>query len=155
VVVAGICRLGKKPREILIRTPEPTSTGPVCHLASTDGDTNDETLEIVEGPPSNIEFLVPWHAAGSKAARFERELASEIGPAHVLNGIPMRAVAVRQDRDDVLFVGDDERPVTAVVHLTYSNRPEPDPRWPTTTLFDSLEDWVERGMRADHDDFCS
>jgi hypothetical protein len=62
----------------------------------------------------------------------------------------MRAVARRQDCDDVLFVSADEPKVVAVVHLTYAKRPESDPRWPTTTFFDSMEDWLERGMKQDH-----
>jgi hypothetical protein len=44
-------------------------------------------------------------------------------------------------------------PLVAVVHLTYASRPEQDPRWPEMTLFDSMQDWIERGMKADHDDF--
>ena len=51
----------------------------------------------------------------------------------------MRAVARRQDCDDVLFVSVDEPPAVAVVHLTYANRPELDPRWPRTTFFDSMQ----------------
>lgn len=48
VIVAAIFRLCEKPREILIRTREPTSSGPVFHLASTDCDTNEEILGIVD-----------------------------------------------------------------------------------------------------------
>jgi hypothetical protein len=55
----------------------------------------------------------------------------------------------------VLFVSVDEPRVIAVVHLTYANRREMDPRWPGTTFFNSMEDWIERGMRADHEDFMS
>ncbi len=67
----------------------------------------------------------------------------------------MRAIAVRQDCDDVLFISVDDPRVVAVVHLTYANRPETDPRWPETTMFASIEDWVERGMKLDHDDFTA
>jgi hypothetical protein len=66
------------------------------------------------------------------------ELASELGAKHALKGHDMRAVAVRQDCDDVLFVSTDQPPIVAVVHLTYANRPEPDPRWPETTFFASM-----------------
>ena len=64
-----------------------------------------------------------------------------------------QAVARRQDCDDVLFVSVDDPSLVAVVHLTYANRPELDPRWPGTTFFASIQDWMERGMRADHNDF--
>lgn len=100
-------------------------------------------------------FLEPWMPAGADAANFERELALELGNRHPLRGRDMRAIAVRQDCDDVLFVSADEPKVVAVVHLTYANRPEPDPRWPGTTFFDSMEDWLERGMKRDHVDFTS
>ena len=99
-----------------------------------------------------MDFLEPWMPAGPRADRLQRELASELGAGHQLKGRDMRAVAVRQDRDDVLFVSSDEPQLVAVVHLTYGNRPESDPRTPTTKMFASVEDWIERGMKQDHDD---
>jgi hypothetical protein len=89
------------------------------------------------------------------AAHLQRELASELGAEHPLKGRDMRAIAVRQDCDDVLFVSTDDPPVVAVVHLTYANRPEPDPQWFSTTFFASVEEWAERGMQADHDAFVA
>jgi hypothetical protein len=65
----------------------------------------------------------------------------------------MQAVAMRQDCDDVLFVSADEPRTVAVVHLTHANRPEEDPLCPGTIFFDSIDDWVERGMKLDHDDY--
>ena len=100
-----------------------------------------------------MESLEPWLPAGAQAAQLERELRAELGPRHTLKGRDMRAVAMRQDCDDVLFVSADAPTTIAVVHLTYSNRPEQDPLNPETTLFDSMDDWSERGMKADHDDF--
>ena len=102
-----------------------------------------------------MDFLIPWHDVGASAAQLELELQSEVGPGHPLKNKRMRAIATRQDCDDVLFVGADDPTLVAVVHLTYANRPERDPRWPDTTFFASLHDWFERGMRADHDDFNS
>ena len=98
-------------------------------------------------------YLEPWHAVGAEARRLQAELAAELGRRHRLHGLDMRAVARRQDNDDVLFVSADEPQTVAVVHLTWSGRREADPRWPDTTLFGSLEDWAERGMMADHRDF--
>jgi hypothetical protein len=100
-----------------------------------------------------MEFLEPWLAVTSEALPLQRELSAELGPRHPLRGRDMRAVARRQDCDDVLFVTGDEPPVVAVVRLTYGNRPELDPRWPGTTFFESMQDWVERRMRADHENF--
>jgi hypothetical protein len=102
-----------------------------------------------------MELLEPWLEVTSEAPLLEKELAAELGPRHPLRGRIMRAVARRQDCDDVLFVSVDEPHVVAVVHLTYANRPEQDPRWPGTTFFDSMRDWMERGMRVDHQDFTT
>lgn len=102
-----------------------------------------------------MEYLIPWHAVGSNSLRLQAELAAEVGREHPLYGRDMQAVAVRQDCDDVLFVSVDEPQVVAVVHLTWSGRSEREPRWPETTLFASMDDWIERGMMIDHSDFCA
>jgi hypothetical protein len=102
-----------------------------------------------------MQYLEPWIPAGNRALKLQRELAQEIGPGHPLTGRSMQAVAVRQDCDDVLFVSTDEPKLVAVVHLTYAAHPESDPRWPETTLFASMEDWFECGMKADHEDFIA
>ena len=102
-----------------------------------------------------MQFLEPWMPVGAGAPQIEKELAAELGTSHPLKGRDMRAVAVRQDCDDVLFVSADHPKVVAVIHLTYANRPESDPRWPETTLFESMEDLLERGMKPDHDDFTT
>ena len=98
-------------------------------------------------------FLKPWHPVGANATQLQNELHAELGPRHSLKGRDMRAVAMRQDCDDVLFVSADAPPTIAVVHLTYGNRPELDPLFPDTTFFNSMDDWIERCMKADHDDF--
>jgi hypothetical protein len=94
-------------------------------------------------------------SAGPDAHRLEQELASELGARHPLKGRDLRSIAMRQDCDDVLFASVDDPTVVAVVHLTYANRPESDPRSPETTIFASIEDWLERGMKQDHEDFTS
>jgi hypothetical protein len=102
-----------------------------------------------------MELLKPWLAAGSNAPQLQKELAAELGPNHPLKGRDLRAVAMRQDCDDVLFVSSDEPQIVAVVHLTCANRRETDPRWPETTLFESIQDWIELGMKPDHEDFVA
>jgi hypothetical protein len=102
-----------------------------------------------------MELLEPWLEVMTEAQQLENELAAELGPQHPLRGRRMRALARRQDRDDVLFVSVDDPLVIAVVHLTYANRPELDSHWPGTTFYDSMQDWIERGMRVDHDDFTT
>ena len=97
-----------------------------------------------------IDFLEPWVAlTDAQRSRFEEELRRELTPGHVLAGAAFRAIARRQDCDDVLFelVGDG----VAVVHLTWSR--ETDARWPRTERFASLAEWAERRMKPDHEDF--
>jgi len=67
--------------------------------------------------------------------RFEDEYATEIGKCHSLYGVPVRAIARRIDRDDVLFQLLRHLCDYAVVHLTWSGREEPDPHLPRFELF--------------------
>ena len=97
-----------------------------------------------------MEFLVPWHAESKDL--FVEELKREMAPGHVLSGVPVSALACRQDCDDVLFGLDDGSNRVAVVHLTWVK--ESNPAWPATELFSSLEEWSE-AMRSDHLDFTS
>ena len=98
-----------------------------------------------------LTLLSPWiepHSPEGPSLELQREVASQ----HVLHARSIRAIAVARDRDDVLFAVEDADSVRyAVVHLTWSHKPEPHP-WPRTTFFDSLEQWIE-WMKADHDDY--
>lgn len=97
-----------------------------------------------------IEMLEPWHhVSDEQARRCEVELRRELSGNHVLVGKEFRAVAKRQDRDDVLFEVVDVGFV--VVHLTWSR--ETGPSWPNTEVYASLTDWIERRMKPDHEEF--
>lgn len=97
-----------------------------------------------------IELLEPWCAIDDRSG-VEQELARELPAGHVLAGKTVRAVARRDDRDDVLFeVAGMEY---AVVHLTWRRQRETDPRWPSTELYATLEDWREQTMLPDHEDY--
>jgi hypothetical protein len=102
--------------------------------------------------PSDVTWLTPWHPidGGAPDDGTVRELRREISARHVLHGVPVRPVARRQDCDDVLFELLDGTGRLAVVHLTYSTRPEPDPRWPETTLFDGWPHFDRDAMQPDH-----
>lgn len=102
-----------------------------------------------------VNWLVPWRPFpdGTPDDGWVQELRSELCDAHVLFGIPVRAIATRQDCDDVLFELLDGSGRFAVVHLTYAQHPEPGPRWPQTTLFKNWEHFERDGMRADHADW--
>lgn len=104
-----------------------------------------------------MEWLEPWHpikGEPDQAVAMERELQREIADGHALHGLPMRALARRHDRDDVLFMIDDGSGRVAVVHLTWTSAPPDRPPWPSCAVFTSLEAWRAEVIRPDHDEFC-
>jgi hypothetical protein len=129
--------------------------GPPQNVARADQPRETLVVEMPGRTKVTLHLLEPWTSVGLHGEQCERELALECGPRHSLHGRKMRAIATRQDCDDVLFVSTDDPFIVAVVHLTYANKPEPDPRWPGTAFFASLDDWLERGMKPDHEDFTT
>jgi hypothetical protein len=83
----------------------------------------------------------------------ERELKRELSVEHPLFGLPVKTLARRQDRDDVLFALEDGTGRVAVVHLTWTQSPPERPPWPVTTLFPSLENWAAVDMLSDAAEF--
>ena len=77
-------------------------------------------------------------------------LMKEVSPEHSLFGRAAVSVGRRGDRDDVLFFLPGHPSPLAVVHLTWTGKREQNPRWPHTTFYSSLADWVERRMKPDH-----
>ena len=72
---------------------------------------------------------------------------------HVLFGRKVQTIGRRQDCDDVLFYLGESVPQFAVVHLTYAR--ETRPEWPNTSLFDTLDAWIQQCMTPDAEDFGS
>lgn len=105
---------------------------------------------MTDSTPPTIQWLHPWAACEPGFA--EKELAREIGPKHVLAGKRAVAIGRRVDTDDALFWLPDGPAQLAVVHLTWARRREPKPQWPWTDLYGSVEEWIERRMRPDHED---
>ena len=99
-------------------------------------------------------WLVPWRPIedGRPDDPTAKELYAEVCERHTLFGIQVRPVACRQDCDDVLFELLDGSGRFAVVHLTYAQHPETDPRWPGTSI---CRDWDEflNTMKADAEDW--
>jgi hypothetical protein len=98
----------------------------------------------------SITFLEPWMAV--QAEGLEKQLRREVALGHPLHSVRVRAIARRQDCDDVLFVGIDEPQLVAVVHLTWASQTVVHP-YPNTRFFSSFEEWVEQGMKVDHKEF--
>ena len=101
------------------------------------------TLDDLAG----LQWLEPWRAVVSG---LEVELKNEIGDGHPLYGQKAISVARRFDSDDVLFLLLEHSSPLAVVHLTWTSRTEKNRNWPQTTLYASMDDFVERCMKPDH-----
>lgn len=97
-----------------------------------------------------FDWLEPWYFVDDKAicAGLETQLRLEVSSLHVLYGEAVQLIARRIDTDDALFLLADGR--VAEVHMTWSKRAEPDPRWPATGIFASLDDWARDSMLPLH-----
>jgi|SRR5579871_5896879 len=97
--------------------------------------------------PSDLLVLAPWVIIHDdrRSELLLGQVRSTVPPAHVLYGARLRVIAERLDRDDVLVEIEGGQKPLAVVHLTWHK--ETDPRWPSTRLFDSWEQWAQDEMR--------
>ena len=105
------------------------------------------------GVPDGFQFRAPWRSISEP--RLHEELYRELSPQHQLFGVEARAVAVRQDNDDVLFeLSRKNAPVRfAVVHLTWSDHSDQFSTFPGTHLYVTFSDWVTNRMIPDADDW--
>ena len=95
-----------------------------------------------------MEWPLNWEPVIPEAKQaFEAELRRAAMPGHPLYAVPVKAVARRNDCDNVLFtvVG---TPAVAVVHLSYS--PPTDSTWPHTQVFGSLSEWAEQAAEIEY-----
>ena len=100
------------------------------------------------------EILEPWgFVLKEDAAGLVAELKKEMRRAHVLSGAMVEAVARRCDCDDVLFKTDSKKGLFAVVHLTWSGKPDQFSDWPHTVFYQSWEEWTQEDMRPAHEDY--
>ncbi|HEY8995535.1 MAG TPA: hypothetical protein VIM71_12775 [Lacunisphaera sp.] len=53
----------------------------------------------------------------------------------------------------MLFVTDSKKGLLALVHLTWSGKPDQFPQWPHTVFFQSWAEWMESDMRPAHEDY--
>ena len=96
----------------------------------------------------NVAWLEPWRSETSQG--FVEELRKEVCGKHPLFGRRAITVGKRDDCDDVLFFLPDGPDPLAMVHLTWRMRTETNRFWPRTSFFSSLDDWIENGMKRDH-----
>lgn len=108
-----------------------------------------EMTQTLEG----IALLPPWRAALPNEQSLAIELQREVGPAHPLFGKKALVLAKRGDNDDVLFLVEGVAEPFAVVHLTWRDSREEGPLWPHTVFFETLDRWIDDGMRIDHAEY--
>lgn len=104
--------------------------------------------------PEGFNLLSPWRNISDspqETQRLSAELSSELPPNHILFGLKVTAIAKRIDRDDVLFEIVGGTAPLAIVHLTWQR--ESDPRWPSTKLFSSWDEWVRKEMLPAHTEY--
>ena len=107
-------------------------------------------IKIMKAP---LELLPPWESIDPAIAhKFEDEYATEIAKGHPLYGAPVRAVARRVDRHDVLFELLRCLCDYVVVHLTWSGREEEDRQKPTFELF-LAEEIMDRCIKPAHEEY--
>ena len=94
---------------------------------------------------SSCELPQGWVRTSAQRARFFIDvLHRELPDDHVLQNVDLEAFADRDGAsDDILFrrVAEPER--FAIVHLTYTGRPERDARWPSVLVEGTFEQFLE------------
>ncbi|MGI9516003.1 MAG: hypothetical protein ACR2NP_03065 [Pirellulaceae bacterium] len=109
-------------------------------------DTIEQAVATTDDPFPAINWSIVEDGAG-----LEQELAKEVGQGHVLCGVSCQAIARANYNDDILVQlpesGTPDGARYAVVHLTWSGKPE-EPPWPSTELFPDFQSWYEPRLVA-------
>jgi len=102
---------------------------------------------------SQIQWRKPWDIISPDYAPIaESELQHEMCAGHVLFGRSVTPIGWCPGEDDILFYLGDTPPRFAVVHLTFHQETRPD--WPHTSLYDSLDGWLQRRMIPDAEEYA-
>ncbi|MBD2714172.1 hypothetical protein KBK19_03890 [Microvirga sp. STR05] len=97
-----------------------------------------------------LEWLEPWRElAEADQSKFEDELETELGPAHPLFGIKVKAVGSSIASDDVLFQLQGTKSSYALVHLTWAQR-RASGTYPSHEFYNTWEDFVTQRMQDDN-----
>jgi len=95
----------------------------------------------------NMNLRYPWIAL-KNSKLYEEQIAKELLPGHVLFGVPMKALARIDGRDEYLFSLLDDTNRVAVVHLSFSVSVSPE--WPWVELYSSIDKWAAKHMPIDN-----
>lgn len=88
---------------------------------------------------NDFQFSEPWHKTSEEDVNLLDQLNRELSEGHPLFGKQVELLARRFDMDDILLKVDDKY---AVVHLTWSDQPQIDPRFPATSFYNSIREAV-------------
>ena len=108
-----------------------------------------------ESNPLGFDLLEPWVGLPDDGAAMVAELKKELRTDSELYGVEAQVVAHRCDCDDVLFRILDRPEQFAVVHLTWSGKTDQNKGWPSTELFIDAQDWRNKCMIPDHEDYTA
>ena len=100
-----------------------------------------------------FEILEPWTELTDSEETLISELKKEMRDDDDLFGSTFVPIAQRKDCDDVLFIIENRKPEVAVIHLTWSGHADPNKGWPSKTIYSDLNDWRERCMILDYEDY--
>lgn len=94
-------------------------------------------------------WIAPWKPISAELSRsLTEEFRREAPAGHALFDRNVVAIGRREGCDDVLFYLGESKPRFAVVQLTYHQ--ETLPEWPFTTLYETVEDWMETCIRIEN-----
>jgi hypothetical protein len=101
-----------------------------------------------------MEWLKPWasteSAEPSYLRTFAEQLAQETSRGHELHGVPVKLIA-RGSGDDALFEILDKSGRVAEVHLVWQGCQKPP--WPSSAIFENLEEWRVKRMIPEHQEW--
>ncbi len=99
--------------------------------------------------PRHYAFLEPWWSTHEQDARFHQafldQLKTEVGPGHVMYGLPVRMIGRDGGSDDTLFEILDGSGRLALVHLTWAKSQERLP-WPGTSIYRDFDEFAAEVM---------
>jgi hypothetical protein len=101
-----------------------------------------------------LKLKLPWIIPDNPKA-LNDELKKELRNDGLLFSLKINAIAMRCDCDDVLFQLLDGSEKFAEVHLTWSGKTDSNIGWPSTIIYNSLQDWIENKMNIDHIEYTS
>ena len=90
-----------------------------------------------------MEFESPWKKADENDQKLILELKKELASGHALYDKDVEVLARRLDNDDVLFKIKSTPICYALVHLTWMGKVDPNPKFPWTIIYNSLEEFEQ------------